>query len=86
MGLIPGLGRPPGTWQPTPVFLPGECHGQWSLVGYSPQSFKESDTTEVAEHAHMDIIIMCIIMCINVMCINKKYYVYKLTYLYNYIN
>ena len=24
------------TWQPTPVFLPGEAHGQSSLVGYSP--------------------------------------------------
>ena len=24
------------TWQPTPVFLPGEPHGQRSLVGYSP--------------------------------------------------
>ena len=23
-GLIPGLGRPPGGRQPTPVFLPGE--------------------------------------------------------------
>ena len=23
-------------WQSTPVFLPGEFHGQWSLVGYSP--------------------------------------------------
>ena len=22
-------------WQPTPVFLPGECHGQKSLVDYS---------------------------------------------------
>ena len=22
--------------QPTPVFLPGESHGQWSLAGYSP--------------------------------------------------
>ena len=22
-------------WQPTPVFLPGEFHGQWSLAGYS---------------------------------------------------
>ena len=21
-------------WQPTPVFLPGECHGQRSLAGY----------------------------------------------------
>jgi len=23
-------------WQPTPIFLPGESHGQKSLVGYSP--------------------------------------------------
>ena len=30
-------------WQPTPVFLPGECHGQRSLVGYSPWGLKESE-------------------------------------------
>ena len=35
-----------GGWQPTPVFLPGESHGQRSLAGYSPQGCKESDTTE----------------------------------------
>ena len=23
-------------WQPTPVFLPGESHGQRSLVGHTP--------------------------------------------------
>ena len=33
-------------WQPTPAFLPGESHGQRSLVGYSPRGHKESDTTE----------------------------------------
>ena len=33
-------------WQPTPVFLPGESHGQRSLVGYSPWSHKKSVTTE----------------------------------------
>ena len=35
---IPGLGRFPWkrTWQPTPVFLPGEFHGQRSPGG--PQS------------------------------------------------
>ena len=36
-------------WQPTPVFLPREFHGQRSLVGYSPYNpwgGKESDTTE----------------------------------------
>ena len=31
---------------PTPVFLPGEFHGQRSLAGYSPWGHKESDTTE----------------------------------------
>ena len=30
----------------TPVFLPGESHGQRSLVGYSPWGRKESDTSE----------------------------------------
>jgi len=30
----------------TPVFLPGEFHGQRSLTGYSPWGCKESDTTE----------------------------------------
>ena len=33
-------------WQPTPIFLPGECHGQGSLAGYSPWNHKESDTAE----------------------------------------
>ena len=33
-------------WQPTPVFLPREVHGQKSLVGYSSWGPKESDTTE----------------------------------------
>jgi len=34
------------TRQSTPVFLPGESHGQESLMGYSPQGCKESDTTK----------------------------------------
>ena len=34
-------------WQPTPVFLPGESHGQRSLVGDIPCSHRESDITEV---------------------------------------
>ena len=35
-------------WQPTPVFSPGEFHGQRSLAGYSPWGSIESDTTERA--------------------------------------
>ena len=33
-------------WQTIPVFLPGESHGQWSVVGYSPWRCKESNMTE----------------------------------------
>ena len=40
-------------WQPTPLFLPGEFHGQRSLVGYSPWGCKESDTTEQLTHTHI---------------------------------
>ena len=36
----------------TPVFLPGEFHGQRSLVGYSPWDYKELDTTEWLTHTH----------------------------------
>ena len=34
----PWIGKIPWRrkWQPTPVFFPGESHGQRSLVGYSP--------------------------------------------------
>ena len=32
-------------WQATPIFSPGEFHGQRSLTGYSPWGCKESDTT-----------------------------------------
>ena len=41
-GSIPWVGKIPWRkkWQPTPVFLPGESHGQRSLVGYSPWSHK----------------------------------------------
>ena len=34
-------------WQPTPVFLPGESQGWWSLVGCRLWGHTESDTTEV---------------------------------------
>ena len=37
-------------WQPTPVFLPGEFHGQRSLAGYSSWGHKGSDTTERLSH------------------------------------
>ena len=39
-------------WQPTPVFLPGESHGQRSLMGYSPWGSKELNITEQLTHTH----------------------------------
>ena len=33
-------------WQSTPVFWPGEFHGQRSLPGYGPSYHKELDTSE----------------------------------------
>ena len=33
-------------WQPTPVFLPGESQGWWSLMGCHLWGHTESDTTE----------------------------------------
>ena len=31
-------------WQPTPLFLPGESHGQRSLVGYTVHGVAKSQT------------------------------------------
>ena len=39
-------------WQPTPVFLPGESHGQRGLIGYSLWGHKESDMTKQLTHTH----------------------------------
>ena len=46
-GSIPGSGRSPGKGnsQPTPVFLPGEFHGQRSLAGCHLWGHKELDMT-----------------------------------------
>ena len=57
-------------WQPTLVFLPGESHGQRSLVGCSSRGRKELDTTEQL-HFHFSILQICLGMvslrraCVN---------------------
>jgi len=54
LGLIPGLGRSPGGGYDNP--LQYSClenpHGQMSLAGYSPQGYKELDTTEQLSTQH----------------------------------
>ena len=51
-GFDPSVGKTPWrrAWQPTPIFLSGELHGQGSLVGYSSWGRKASDMTEKSEH------------------------------------
>ena len=42
-------------WLPTPIFLPGEFHGQRSLVGHSLWGHRDSNTTEqLITHAHTE--------------------------------
>ena len=56
-GFDPWIGKIPWKrkWQLTPVFLPGESHGQRSLAGYSPRAHKESTTIEpLSTHTHLN--------------------------------
>ena len=49
VSAIPESGTSPAEgngWLPTPVFLPGEFHGQKSLEGYSPWGCKDLDIME----------------------------------------
>ena len=49
-GSFSGLGRSLGGGHGNP--LPGESHGQRSLVGYGPKGRKESDMTEASKCTH----------------------------------
>ena len=55
LGFNPWVGKIPWrrAWQLTPVFLPGESHGQRTLAGYSPWGRKKLNTTEATEHTHV---------------------------------
>ena len=59
-------------WQPTPVLLPGESHGQRSLAGYSPWGCKEQDTTE---QSCVDITWWIISFCFPLFVLPPDYYV-----------
>ena len=55
----PWVGKIPWrrAWQPTPIFLPGELHGQRSLVGYSPwrsQKIRHEWSDLVSNHARIN--------------------------------
>ena len=63
----PWIGKIPWRkeWQPTPVFLPGESHGQKSLVGYSSWGCKELDTTEGLSTSKKDILSATVFILFN---------------------
>ena len=52
-GCNPWVGKIPWRrkWQPTPVFLPGQFHGQRSQAGHCPWGCKESDMTDTHTHS-----------------------------------
>ena len=60
-GFFPWAGKIPWRrkWQPTPVFLPGESHGQRRLAGYSPWGGKELDTEATSHERNRKIIMTC---------------------------
>ena len=47
-------------WQTTPIFLPGEFHGQRSLEGYSPWGCKELEMTEWLTHTRLMYNFICL--------------------------
>ena len=66
-------------WSPTPVFLPGESHGQISLAGYRPCCGKELEMTEQLSTQHLNHTYTDICVCknsplIKISTINKKYF------------
>ena len=71
-GSAPWVGKIPWrtAWQSSPVFLPGESHGQRSLAGYNSWGCKESDMTE--QHT-------CTFTHINML-----YYIYIFIYTHEY--
>ena len=65
-GLIPGSRRCPGerNGNHSPVFLPGEFHGQRSMVGYSPWGCKEH--TRMTKKKHLAVCVcVCALSCLS---------------------
>ena len=58
-------------WQPIPVFLAGESHGQRNLTGYIPQDCKELDMTEATWHG-------CKVTGNEISFRSTKYFIFKI--------
>ena len=62
-------------WWPTPVFSPGESHGQRSLEGYSPRGHKESDAAEVTAHTRVQVLT---VLLFQLFCMLENFQNYEL--------
>ena len=73
-GFDPWVGKIPQRkkWPPTPVFLPGESHGQRNLEGYSPQGHKKSDTTQqLSTHRQCRLQITIVIILLQIISVSN---------------
>ena len=75
-GLNPWVSKIPcrRTWQPTPVFLPGESHGQRSLAGYSPWGRKRvrHNLATKQQFSPKTDKVMCALFSLSAMTISSK--------------
>ena len=58
-------------WLPTPIFLPGQSHGQRNLAGYSSWGCKELDTAEWLTHMRTSI---CLAFTMHRNFVNSSFY------------
>jgi len=58
-GFSPWVGKIPWRrkWEPTPVFWPGQSHGQRSLMGYSPRDWKRIRHDLMTEYEYSNFIL-----------------------------
>ena len=84
MQVLSWVGKIPWSskWQPTPGFLPGKFHGEKSLLGYSSEGGKESDTTErLSTHTHY-LLAKCICDSKNIILSNTSSYGFSICHIF----
>ena len=63
-------------WQPTPMFLPGESQGRWSLVGCCLWGHAESDTTErlssSSSSSRFNLSMLLLMMVLAISCLSQS--------------
>ena len=73
---ILGSGRSPGEWQPTPLYLPEESHGQSHLERDNPWGHEELDMTEQLTHTSLFYMICCPELPVHDFCLGVYWNIY----------